>query len=168
LGDVALKTLTAVVLVVQIAIVGLLCLIAYNTGVGRTLPVHHPGWMSCDGRLSRSLFYSTLLRQSESTSKVASKVKDAQTIDEIDKLVVDGSNINAPRTLWFESVSEPGKCQAQVFLASPNKDGENTAYIGFDVAGFAAPNRSFIEAMQGGNVLESIRLDMLGVKWFKE
>lgn len=163
-----MKTLAVAVLVVQIAIVGLLCLIAYNTGVGRTLPVHHPGWMSCDGVLSRGLFYSTLLKQSESTSQLASKVKEARTIAEIDRLVVDGSNINAPRTQWFESVSEPGKCQAQVFLTTPQKDGENTAYIGFEVAGFAAPNRSFIEALQGGNVLESIRLDMIGVKWFKE
>ena len=163
-----MKSLAAVVLVVQIAIVGLLCLIVYNTGVGRTLPVHHPVWMSCDGRLSRALFYSTLLSQSESTSKVASKVKEARTLDEIDKLVVDGSNINATKTLWFESVSEAGKCQAEVFLTSPNKDGKNTAYIGFNVAGFADPNRGFMEMLQGGNVLESIQLDMIGVKWFSE
>lgn len=163
-----MKALSVVALVVQIAIAGLLCLIAYNTGVGKTLPVDHPSWMSCDGRLSRSLFYSILLEQSESLSQLASRVKEAPTIGEINKLVAEGSNIDAPRTVWFESVSEPGKCQAQVFLNSPNKDGTNTAYIGFDVAGFAAPNRSFIEELEGGNVLESIQLQMIGVKWFKE
>jgi hypothetical protein len=160
-----MKALTAVV---QMATLGLLCVIAYNTGVGKTLPVHHSGWMSCDGRLSRALFYSTLLKQNEALSKVASKVKEADTTEEIDRLVVDGSNINAPRTLWFESVSEFGKCQAQVFLKGPNQDGDTTAYIGFDIAGFADPNRSFIDTLQGGKVLQSIQVEMIGVKWFKE
>ncbi len=158
----------AMTIVAQITALGLLCLIAYNTGVGKILPVHHPSWMSCDGRLSRALFYSTLLKQSEDLSQLASQVREAGTINQIDKLVADGSNINAPRTLWFESVSEPGKCQAQIFLKNPNKDGENTAYIGFDVAGFADPNRNFIEVLQGGRVLESIQLEMVGIKWFKE
>jgi hypothetical protein len=164
--NVVMKSLTAVA---QIAALGLLCLIAYNTGVGKTLPAHHPGWMSCDGRLSRALFYSALLKQSrDDLSGLASQVTEARTIDEIDTLVVEGSNINAPRTLWFESVSEPGKCEAQVFLKSPNQDGNDTAYIGFDVAGFAHPKRGVIETLQGGEVLESIQLDTIGVKWFKE
>jgi hypothetical protein len=157
-----------ITLLVQITAIALLGLIAYNTGVGKTLPVHHPGWMACDGRMSRSLFYSTLLKQNEAFVALASQVKDASTTAEIDRLVSGGANIDAPRTLWFESVTEPGKCQAQIFLKKPNKDGENTAYIGFDVAGFADPQRSFANVLQGGSVLESIRLDMAEIKWFKE
>jgi len=151
----------------QLAIVTLLFLIAYNTGVGKTLPVYHPEWMSCNGSLSRALFFSTLLGQNESMSKLALQVKAAGTIDEINRLVVNGSNIDAPRTTWFESVSEPGKCQAQIFLKNPNEDGNNTAYVGFEVAGFAAPNRSLAEVLEGGHVLESIQVSMIGVKWFR-
>lgn len=159
-----MKTLTVTV---EIAALGLLCLIAYNTGIGKTLPVYHPNWMSCDGTLSRALFYSTLLKQGDATSQLASKVKEAGTVAEIDRLVADGSNINARKTVWFESVSEPGKCQAQVFLNNPDKDGNDTAYIGFDVAGFADPNRSLIETLQGGRVLQSIQIELVGINWFK-
>ena len=146
----------------------LLGVIAYNTGAGKILPVHRLMWMSCDSKLSRSLFYSTLLRQSEDLSELATQVKAAETIEAINQMVVNGSNINASRTIWFESVSDPGKCQAQVFLKHPNKDGENTAYFGFEVSGFADPHRNWIEQLQGGQVLQSIQVDMIGVKWFKE
>jgi len=154
--------------IVQVLVVILLSVIAYHTGVGKTVPVHHPSWMECNGHLSRALFYSTLLGQSDDLKDLAAEVKKAGTIEEIDRLVHDGSNIDAPRTQWYESVSDPGKCQAQVFLKNPNKDGENTAYVGFEIGGFAEPNRGLMGALTGGHVLQSIRLDMMGIKWFKE
>ena len=158
----------AVGVILQTLVIGLLCWIGYNTGVGKTLPVHHPSWMSCDGKLTRSLFYSTLLKQNDGTVKLSARVKEAQSIEEIDKLVADGSNIDARRTLWFESVSDPGRCQAQVYLEHPNETGNNTAYIGFSIAGFARPDRGFVEALQGGEVLESLELEMIGARWFQE
>ena len=148
--------------------IGLLILIAYNPGVATILPVHHPSWMSCNGRLSHALFYSTLLGQSEDLKDLAAEVKSADMIARIDQLVHDGSNIDAPRTLWFESVTDLGKCQAQVFLKSPNEDGENTAYIGFEIGGFTDSNGGLLGSLTGGNVLQTVRLNMLGVSWFKE
>lgn len=160
-----MKTVTVLF---QAVALGMLGLIAYNTGVGKMLPVHHPSWMSCDGSLSRALFYSTLLKQSDDLAELASRVREASTLDDIDRLVVDGTNIDARRTLWFESVSEIGKCQAQVFLKNPDKDGNNTAYIGFEVGGFAQPGRGILGSLTRGNVLQQIRLETLAVKWFKE
>ncbi|MGB6604777.1 MAG: hypothetical protein WA747_06035 [Steroidobacteraceae bacterium] len=153
----------------QLVALVLLCVIAYNTGVGKTLPVNHPKWMSCDGVLSQALFYGTLLEQSDALKDLAPRVKNARTVADINQLVSDGSAIDAARTQWFESVSEPGRCQAQVFLQRPNGEGNNTAYIGFDVRGFAQSDRSFLESLEGGEVLESVNLDIMGgIKWFKE
>jgi hypothetical protein len=114
------------------------------------------------------LFYSTLLAQSDEMKDLAAQVKQAGSSEEVDRLVRDGSNIDATRTLWFESVSNEGKCQAQVFLKNPNKDGQNTAYIGFEISGFAEPDRGLVDSLTGGRVLQTIQLDLLGTKWFKE
>ena len=124
--------------------------------------------MACNGHLSHALFYSTLLGQSDEMKDLAAQIKNASTSDEIDSLVNNGSNINASRTLWFESVSDEGKCQAQVFLKHPNKDDQNTAHISFEISGFAEPDRGLVDNFTGGHVLQSIRLDLLGTKWFKE
>ena len=152
----------------QLAVLGLLCFIAYNTGVGKTFPVNHPEWLSCDGALSQGLFYSTLLEQNDDLKALAKHVKDATTVTDIERLVTNGSSIDAARTEWFESVSEPGRCQAQIFLQTPNKDGNNTAYVGFDVSGFERSGKPFLDRLANNEVLESINVNPLGVKWFKE
>lgn len=140
--------------------VGLLGLIAYNTSLGKILPAPELSKISCKSMLTRELFFSSLLRQM-GLNDLASDVKHAYSIDNINKLVVKGSNIDAPRTLWFQSVSEPGECQAQIFLQTPNKDSNNTAYIGFSIDGFS-------QIGMPESVLESIHLKLLGTQWFKE
>jgi len=152
----------------QLVMLLFLGVIAYNTGVGKTLPVHHPNWMSCDGLLTRNLFYSTLLGQSDDLKDVAASVKRAQSLGEVDHLVTTGSTIDARRTRWFESVSDAGKCQAQVFLNTPDKDGNNTAYMAFDISAFAEAGAGIFSIVSEGQVLQSLRLDTRGTKWFKE
>jgi len=158
----------ALSLVLQVAAVLFLVLIAYNTGVGKTLPVHHAPWMSCNGLLTQNLFYSILLKDNDGMKDLSVQVKSATTVEEINKLVTDGTNIDAARTIWFESVSEPGTCQAQIFLQRPNKDGENAAYVEFEIGGFARADTGFFGTLLGSGVVESLRMSPVGIVWFKE
>lgn len=160
-----MKIVYAVIGLIAIALLGV---IAFNSSIGKTLPVHHPKWMACNGELAQALFYSSLLEQSDDTKGLAAKVKQANSIAEVDRLVTNGSNINASRTTWYASVSDPASCQAQVFLQQPNGDGNNTAYIGYTLEGFSNANQSEAQVFLDTDVLESIHVNTLGVNWFKQ
>lgn len=142
-----------------VAVVALLSIIAYDGSLGLPSKVNE---VRCDSLLTQRLFYSQLLRKSDDLENLADKVDSAGTIGQLNKLVTSGSNIAAKRTLWFKSNREPSSCQAQVYLQTLNKDGDNTAYIGFSINGFV-PTDS-----KNASVLESINLDWLNVQWFKE
>ena len=151
----------------RLVVIVFLGLIAYNTGTGKTLPVHHPSWMSCDGLITRSLFYRLLI-DSDELADVVADVKEATTLDEVDNVVTAGTNIDAARTLWFKSATEPGACQAKVYLQNPNKEGNNTAYVEFEIRGFAQADASWIQGIIEGTVLESVHLSRAGVAWLRE
>ncbi|MGH9438504.1 MAG: hypothetical protein ACRD22_11590 [Terriglobia bacterium] len=124
--------------------------------------------MACNGQLAQALFYSSVLRQSDDLKGLAAKVKQANSVAEIDRLVNGGSNIDASRTKWYASVSDPASCQAQVFLQQPNSDGNNTAYIGYTLEGFSNADQSEAAVFVNNDVLESVHVNMLGVNWFKQ
>ena len=157
-----MRVVNSVMLAIALVMLGV---ISYNTGVGKTFPVHHPNWMSCDSLLTRQLFYSTLLKQQDGMDDLAAKVKKDGSIADIDALITQGSNISASQTKWFESVSKLGECQAQIYLQSPTKNGDNTAYISFSLTGYI-PTGSGV--FGSGDVLEAIQLNALDIKWTKE
>ena len=145
----------------------LLCFIAYNSGSGKTIPVHHPEWMSCDGLLTRNLFYSSLLNDIDQ-KELAEKVKNANSTDEINNMVTMESNIDANKTKWYESISESGKCKAQIFLKNPNKEGNNTTYLEFEIGGFAQAGANVFDSIGNRHVLQSIHLNSRNGNWFKQ
>jgi hypothetical protein len=160
-----MKVIYTIIGLVAIVLLGV---IAFNSSIGKTLPVHHPGWMSCNGELAQALLYSSLLAQSDDLKGLATKVKQANSVAEIDRLVNGGSNIDASRTEWYASVSDPASCQAQVFLQQPNSDGNNTAYVGYTLEGFSKAGQSEAAVLLNNDVLESIHVNTLGVNWFKQ
>jgi hypothetical protein len=155
-------SLSAVVVLV------LLALIAYSTSLGKLLPAKHVDEVSCDSVLTRSLFFSTFLGQQDDLKYLAKKVKAAETIKEINQLVSSESNIDATRTLWFKSNKDPSSCQVQIFLQHPAKDGNNSAFVGFQVEGFIPTGASAKGNSAYQSVLEYVNLQWQGIKWFKE
>ena len=161
-----MKVVYAIIGLIAIALLGV---IAFNGSIGKTLPMHHPKWMACNGELAQALFYSSLLEQSNDDLKgLAAQVKQANSIADVDQLVTNGSNIDASRTKWYASVSDPASCQAQVFLQHLNSDGNNTAYIGYTLEGFSNADQSETQVFLDNDILESIHVNMLGVNWFKQ
>lgn len=142
-----------------------LSFIGYNTGLGKTLPMRHPRWLSCNGLLSQQLFYNEFLGQNSSTKTLAANVLSAPTTSAIVKMVTAGSNINAGETEWFKALHHPDNCQAEIFLENPRSDGKNAAYVHFSMQGYLPVKTHGSAALNEGDVLEEVGINFSDIQW---
>jgi len=148
-----------------VAVLAGISFIGYNTGLGKTLPMHQPRWLSCNGLLSQQLFYSEFLGQNSSTKTLATDVLDAPTTADVDRMVTKGSNINAGETEWFRAIHRPDNCEAEIFLEHPRGDGKNAAYIRFSMQGFLPVKTHGSAPITEGEVLEEVGINFDNIQW---
>jgi len=137
--------------------------IAFQLTWGQQFPVLHRRTSACDSFTVRKLFFSQVLRSADLDS-VAVEVRAVSSDSALTAILSARSNLDPIETKWFNSDAEPGKCQAELKLQRPNKDGNSRSYIDYTVQSYVPSGSSRFESE---SVLYSVNASLIGMQWFK-
>lgn len=137
--------------------------IAFQLTWGQQFPVLHRRTSACDSFTARQLFFTQVLRSADLDS-VAAEVRAASSDSALTAILSARSNLDPIATRWFNSDAEPGKCQAELKLQRPNKDGNSRSYVDYTVQSYVPSGGSRFDSE---NIVYSVNASVSGMQWFK-